>query len=306
MAICPKVSVVIPVYGKFDLSRALTTVRSVLTQKGVDYEVIVSEQGEEPRFPTMNGVRTIFKYHRPQEDLSDFNPGNVRNRAIALAKGEFIYTNDADVVFLEPDYLTRAIKVAERTPTTALYRPFMRRLPQGQYEEFERRITSQGIEEAIASLDKSQDYVATVDCKPIKLRVFEKESVYPKTFTAFEEDFQAYIKDPANQGREPIFWNENRHCGANLFRREDFLEVGGYSEEFVNWGCEDSDLQWKLSEAYNLEFFPANLEVLHLDHSKCYFSSEMWKRNEAISERRVKEGLAKAIEIDRESKVWQR
>lgn len=301
----PELSIVVPIYGEFDLARACVSVQSILFQQGLDYEIIVSEQGESRKFPEMPMIRHVFKYHKPQSDLSDFNPGNVRNEAMALANGEFVYTNDADIVFLKPDYLARSVEAIRANPDKTLYRPFMRRLPLEEFCEFERRVHNSGIGEAVASLDLSQEYIATFNRKSRKVRVFEKESVYHKTFTAFEEDFQIYISNNKNKGSEPMFWNENRHCGGNLFRMKQFRNVGGYSEEFINWGCEDSDLQWKFSESYDLQFFPEDLEVMHLDHTKKYFSPEMWACNEKISARRIKEGLTKAIETDRRNKLWQ-
>ncbi len=295
----PKLSVVIPVYGQFDLDRAKVCVASALSQKDVNHEVIVSEQGEYSRFPEIPGIKHLFNYHRPRKDLSDFNPGKVRNLAINQARGEFIYTNDADVVFLDSHYLAKSIEEISKFSNGVFYRPFMRRLPLDEFEEFKKRIEFNGIEKAIASLDLSQNYLATLNGEKRKIRVFEKESIYPKTFTSFENDFQTYINDDSLKGYEPMFWNENRHCGGNLIRREQFREVGGYSEEFINWGCEDSDLQWKLSEMFDLRFFPEFSEVLHLDHFKSYFSSEMWKRNEEISARRIKQGIRKVIELDR-------
>jgi len=301
----PELSVVVPIYGEFDLARACMSVQSILFQQGLDYEVIVSEQGESRRFPEMPGIRHVFKYHKPQPGLSDFNPGNVRNEAVALATGKFVYTNDADIVFLEPNYLAKSVEAMGINPNRVLYRPFMKRLPLDEFSEFERRVHDFGIDEVVASLDLSQKYIATLNGKPRKIRVFEKESIYPKTFTAFEEDFQDYVGNDKNKGSEPMFWNENRHCGGNLFRMEQFRNVGGYSEEFINWGCEDSDLQWKFREVYDLQFFPKDLKIMHLDHLKQYFSSGMWARNEEISARRMKEGLEKAIENDMRNKLWQ-
>lgn len=304
MAKTPELSVVVPVYGQFDIAIAGVSIQSILSQKGVDYEIIVSEQRESQKFPETPGVKHIFNYHKPQQDLSDYNPGNVRNKAIAFATGEFIYTNDADIVFIDPEYLSRAVQEIRADQSLVFYRPFMRRLPIDEFEEFENLIKQQGIESAISHIDLTQRYLATLKGKKREIRVFEKESIYPKTFTAFEEDFQRYIADERNKGREPIFWNENRHCGGNLFRKSQFLEVGGYSEDFINWGCEDSDLQWKFSGAYKLCFFPADLEVMHLDHPKEYFSPKMWKRNEEISRKRVAEGLEKSVEHDRRNKLW--
>ena len=84
-----------------------------------------------------------------------------------------------------------------------------------------------------------------------------------------------------------------------MFRREQFVSVGGYCEDFVNWGCEDSDLQWKFAEKYGIEFFPDELEVIHLDHPKGYFSPEMWVRNEKIITQRKSEGVESAIRLDK-------
>jgi len=106
----PEISVVVPLYGKFNLARTLVSVQSILSQKDINYEVIVSEQGESPQFSEMPGVKHIFRYHKPRTDLSDFNPGNVRNHAITLATGKYIYTNDADIVFLDPQYLAKSVE----------------------------------------------------------------------------------------------------------------------------------------------------------------------------------------------------
>ena len=300
----PELSVVVPIYGQFDLARARLSIQSILSQRGVNYEVIVSEQGEYPRLPETPRVKYTFGYHKQKPDLSDFNPGNVRNEAIALAEGEFIYTNDADIVFLDSCYLAKAIQEIKKDPARAFYRPLMRRLPTDEFKEFKKLARDLGIEKTIASLSLSQKYIATLNGRQRRIRVSEKDSVYHKTFTALEEDFQKYVGDEKNKGREPVFWNENRHCGGNLFRKEHFLAVGGYSEDFINWGCEDSDLQWKLSEIYNLQFFPEDFEVMHFDHPKGYFSPEMWKRNEEISRERIRAGLEEVIKRDRRNKLW--
>ena len=62
--------------------------------------------------------------------------------------------------------------------------------------------------------------------------------------------------------------------------------------------------QSKVKKLYNLQFFPENLEVLHLDHPKEYFSPEMWARNEEISKKRMKEGIEKIIKKDKRNIRW--
>ena len=88
----------------------------------------------------------------------------------------------------------------------------------------------------------------------------------------------------------------------NFFRRKQFEIVGGYCEDFINWGCEDSDLQWKFKEVFDLQFFPEGKEfmVMHLDHKRGYFSPEMWKRNEKICSERKQKGILKVAKEDQE------
>lgn len=163
---------------------------------------------------------------------------------------------------------------------------------------FEKWSNDFGILHAISKLDYKQDNIVTVDGLERKVRIFEKQSSYKKIFTAFEKDFQDFISS-GKKGNEPMFWNENRHCGGNLFRRDQFDTVGGYHNGFTVWGCEDSDLQWKFSEKYGIRFFPDELEVIHLDHPKGYFSSEAWARNEELFAKRKEIGIDKIIRMDK-------
>jgi len=136
----PELSVVVPVYGQFNLARANISVQSILSQQDIAYEVIVSEQGEAPRFPKIKGIKHLFEYHKPKPDLSDFNPGKIRNKAISQATGEFLYTNDADIVFLQKDYLARCVEEMKKFTSRVFYRPFMRRLPMDEFSQFEKLV----------------------------------------------------------------------------------------------------------------------------------------------------------------------
>jgi glycosyltransferase involved in cell wall biosynthesis len=300
------ISVVIPIYGSFDTRRLILTVESIKNQEGVGVEIIVSEQGTKPKVKTLldNSVKYIFTKHTPNPDLSDFNPGKIRNLAISNATGEFIYTIDADVIFLDKEFLKKSKALLEGDPKLILFRPFMRRLPIENFEEFYQFFKEKGIQSAIDSLDKSQDYLITTDGVQRELKIVTKDTdEYRKTFTTSMENFKRYLEDPSLKGQEPKIWSENRHCGSNFFRREHFDLVGGYCEEFINWGCEDSDLQWKFKEVFNLEFFPEeDFEVMHLDHNRGYFSPEMWVKNESICSQRKTSGILNSILEDQ--KKW--
>jgi len=305
------ISVVIPIYGDFDIKRPILSVESIKMQKGVDVEIIVSEQGEKRRFPEIEGIKHIFTYHKPKPNLSDFNPGKVRNIAIANATKEFIYTNDADVVFSDPYYLKKIIGILKKNPNKILFRPFMRRLPINNFDEFNSWCNSLRFEKALKKLIINQEFLIKTSSEYRGMKIFEKDSKeanYRKTFTSLIEDYKKYVEERLGSDNDlnfwPVYWNENRHCGANFFSRKQFMEVGGYCESFINWGCEDSDLQWKFRELYDLGFFPPELEVVHLDHPKGYVSPKMWGLNEVESSRRKKEGINYAIKHDK--KIFKR
>lgn len=301
------ISVVIPIYGDFDIRRILVCIDSIKCQREVDLEIVVSEQGIERRFPEVEGVKYIFTYYKPSKEVSDFNPGRVRNIAIFNSTKEYIYTIDADVVLSDPFFLKKSLDFLKKNSQSVLYRPFMRRLPKDNFEDFYKFFSSQGFTAALSKLIINQEFLVKISSEYRELKIFEKiseEAGYKKTFTSLIEDYNKYIEERLGSDTEfnfwPVYWNENRHCGSNLFRRDQFLEVGGYSEQFINWGCEDSDLQWKFRENYNLQFFPEELEVIHLDHPKGYLSPKMWDENEKKSAKRKREGIDLAIKFDKE------
>jgi len=224
------VSVVIPIYGSFDERRAVASVSSILNQKDVDLEVVISEQGIVPKFPSIDDsrVKHIFNKHIPQENLSDFNPGRVRNLAIEQSTKEFLYTNDADVVFLNEYFLSKSLGLLEQDEFLSIKRPPMRRLPLDNFEKFWDIHTKDGIKGALSKLDFSQDYFATLDgiLRNVKSVTKPSDENYNKTFVAYMEDFQRYLSDDSLKGQEPKIWTENKHCGGNLLRRKHFEEVG--------------------------------------------------------------------------------
>ena len=302
------ISIVIPLYGSFDINRMLRCIDSIKMQKGVDIEIVVSEQGEVRKFPDIKGVKHIFTYHKPQPNLSDFNPGEVRNIAIMNSTKDYIYTMDADVIILDSNFLNKSLKVLKKNQNEVLYRPFIRRLPCDNFDEFNNWCNSLGFEKAIKKLIIDQQFLVKTSPEYRQLKIFEKDSKeanYRKTLPSLLKDYNKYVEERLgsedNLNFWPVYWNENRQCGSNFFNRAQFLSVGGYCEKFINWGCEDSDLQWKFRETYELEFFPPELEVVHMDHPKDYLSPEMWALNEKTSAKRKAGGVKLAIDADKEN-----
>ena len=99
------------------------------------------------------------------------------------------------------------------------------------------------------------------------------------------------------KGSEPKYSTLNVHAGATFMKREHFLAVGGFCEQFTAWGCHDADLQWKLKGQFNLFEFPnfPEYEVLHLDHERGYFDKLRWQANREIQQARRLKGANVAI-----------
>ena len=295
-------SIVIPVYGSFDYRRALLTIESAKKQQNVNVEIVVCEQGGIPKLKEKldSSTKYIFSRHLASPTLSDFRPGLVRNLAVSISTGEFLYTNDADILFMNPNYIKQLMEMLKKDPLLSLQRPARRNLIKTGFNEFLERVNLFGINEAINSLDLKQDYIATTDGKQLELKVVTKKTEYEKTFIALIDDFEKYTRDACLKGREPTIWLEDRHAGGNFIRRQHFDLVGGYCEAFINWGCEDADLQWKLSQIFRMQLFPkvSCLEVLHLDHDREYFSARMWKRNEELLAERKQKRIWKVINED--------
>ncbi|MBT5739811.1 glycosyltransferase family 2 protein [Candidatus Woesearchaeota archaeon] len=295
-----EITVIYSIYGSFDKCRLEASIGSVLAQKDVDLEIIVAEQGSYPRHRVPNDKRVKHHFEKFHPTDNNFNPGAIRNMAGARASGEFIYTNDADIVFLDKNYLRNIIELLDCNEDLSLYRPLMLRLSLNEFKQFFDSFKDEGLNATLGKLKQPNDYFLSFHPSFPELKVVVKQAKYEKTFVATQEDFQRYLSDHSLKGSEPTIFYENLHCGGIATRLDLFRQVGGYCEQFENWGCEDSDLQWKLSKIGKLDFFPKDkrYQVLHLDHPKGYFRSEKWRQNEEKEAIRKKRDFIEVLRGD--------
>ncbi len=301
-----RVSVIFPIYGNFYADRLLLAIASARAQEHVDIEIVVAEQGTTP---TLEGkldpsIVYLFQKHASGETMDDFNPGEIRNRAIAKASGDFIYTNDADALFMNTRFLEKSLEILEQNADMVLHRPPMRRLPLDNFDTFKKWVDERGLATAIASLNLNNEFLATTDHREREVKVAVSNSEGDlRVRTTSKEDFDRYMANVSLKKSEHVIWSEHVHYGGNFFRREQFESVGGYCERYLNWGCEDTDLQWKFKNTFNLQLFPkiSMFTVLHLDHEKHYLIADMARRNEEILEQRKQRGVYRAIQEDKDS-----
>ena len=293
----PSVSVIIPFYGEAQLKQLNLVSKSILSQEGVDVEFIVA------------GLKTAIRIN----DLSDLSKcqngivpeivrmGAIINNGLRLAKGSFIYITDADVLFLNKQYLKFLVQ-EYLTAEVPLKRPPMRRLFLQDFDWFYPTVFSKGLKEAIKLLDTSQEFVVKPLGTKKPMKVFSKFiDGINHLFIASESDFQEYISDENNKGSEPRYFNQDRHCGAIFASAKDIMDIGGYHEGFISWGVWDFDAQWKLENQKGIKLIPYTkyFEVIHLDHDKTYFSKSKWEDDKKLQEIRKKIGFKECINEDK-------
>ena len=112
----PKISVIIPCYnhGKF-LNEAID---SVLAQTYQDFEIIVVNDGS----TDPETIRIFNNYNKPKTkviNIENQGPSCARNTGISQAKGEYIFTLDADDK-IERTYFEKGVKILDSDPEVGL------------------------------------------------------------------------------------------------------------------------------------------------------------------------------------------
>ena len=224
------VSIIVPVYNKWDLTRAcLTSVVQTSVGSGVCYELILADDGSTDE--TMNAAETfpgLRVVKAPQ------NAGFLRNcnNAASHARGRHILLLNNDTIVL-PGWLTALYHTIEADHSIAIAGSKLL-YPDGY------------IQEAGGGLLANGDGVS------IGRWLFDGDKNFP------------VHRD------EPVFNIERETdyiSGASiLIRRAFWQSVGGFDERYQNGYCEDSDLAMTArSCGMRVVYQPAS-EVVHFEH----------------------------------------
>ena len=293
------VSVIVPFYGTAQSQRLELVAESILSQKGVNVDFVIAGLNIVTRVNELSDLSN----HQRENVPGIVRVGAVINKGLKLFTGDFIYVTDADVLLPNQHYLEILVQESVANEVS-LKRPPMRRLLIQDFDWFYSEVSLKGLENSVASLDNSQEYVVKPRETERLTRIFPKfESGRQKVFIASESDFQKYVSDERNRGLEPQYFNQDRHCGA-VFATKDSIEgVGGYHERFISWGVWDADIQWKLENQTGMKLIPNREEftVIHLDHEKGYFSKPKWEHDKKLQEKRRALGFEKCVEKDKRS-----
>jgi glycosyltransferase involved in cell wall biosynthesis len=263
------ISLLITTYNRKDALEVVLL--SVLQQSLMPIEVIVADDGS-----TKDTAELVQEYQKKfpvkllhcwQEDLG-FRVSHIRNKAIAMASGDYIIMADGDVV---------------------LHRHFIRdhriHLAPNQFIQGSRVLLSQELTQKAISSKRvyftpfSEGIKNRINATPCKMLSPLASRIY-----SLKQNIKAV-----------------RSCNMACWKA-DLIKVNGFSEEFVGWGREDSELAVRLLNSgihrYNLKF---GAIVYHLWHKENKTNDLLLRNddslNNAIAENRkvCKVGLSQYL-----------
>lgn len=252
----------------YNWKEALAAVlKSAFAQSELPKEIIVADDGsrEDTRelVKEMAKVSPVPLLHSWQEDRG-FRASESRNKAMALATGEYIVIIDGDMV-LHPDFI-KSHKAAVR---------------RGQFLQGKRVLLNPSATKAtIAGAQKSYNFFSG----GIKNR-----------FNAINSPFLSGLFSKKTNGLKGV-----RSCNMG-FWREDMVRVNGFNEDFVGWGREDSEFVVRLQNSgiqrKNLKFGGVAYHLHHHENARTSLPANDQILEQAIAQHSTfcQNGIAKHL-----------
>lgn len=215
------ISVIVTTYNREDALAAV--LRSLGRQTDPDFEVIVADDGSGPGTAALVEAAKATIGHRVEhvwhEDRG-FRAGEIRNRAILAARGDYIVFLDGDCI-ARPDFIAMHRRLAEPGAFVA-----------GNRILLSRDLTAKVLREGQAP--------ETWGCA----------TWIAERFRGGINRLSALVKLPLGPLRRlrRKEWRGARSANLAIWRR-DLLTVDGYDADYAGWGKEDSDIVVRLLRA---------------------------------------------------------
>lgn len=248
-----KVSLVITTYN---WPKALALVLdSAIKQDYHDYEIIIADDGSGPKTKScidkFVNIKKISIKHAWHEDLG-FRAAQIRNKAVSISEGDYIIFIDGDCI-LPHNFINDHVNLSQ----PGYFVPGSR-------------------------LKLSEDYTNQLIAvgKPCNFRRFKIVKLWLKRKI---KRIHSIFKMPTNSSfrfRRKNKWQGAVTCNLSLWRK-DFFNINGFSNDFIGWGLEDSDLVIRLinNNIYRKDgkFYSY---VIHLHHKEAsrFHESKNYKK----------------------------
>jgi glycosyltransferase involved in cell wall biosynthesis len=249
-------SVIVTTYNRADALRAVLA--GLLAQDDRAFEILVADDGsrEDTRALVEAAAREapLALRHVWQEDRG-FRAGAARNRAVAVARGEYLVFLDGDCV-PRPDWIAQHRALAERGWMVAGNRILLS-------ERFTRLVLASGT--PIHQWTEAQWKAAAVRGDINRTLPLRTYALGPLRKLAARR------------------WQRVRTCNLGVWMR-DFRAVNGFDEAFEGWGFEDSDLAVRLlnhgTRRKEGAFATGVLHLWHRENDR-RFEGSNWERLQA-------------------------
>lgn len=235
-----KISVIVPVYNRFENLRAL--IICLMNQKIQPYELLISDDGSSQNLEEFIGdllPKIKFKIKHIYQEDRGFRKTRALNNGARNAEGEVLVLCDQDLIFPE-DYLEKV----------------QLNIKKGEFLMGRLHLTTQEDKEKIMKvLEYQRDYKEVVECV---------DESYTKVVK------KLYRRDMRRRIMKKLFLSKRgiRLAGASFaIYKEDYISINGYDEKYQAWGCEDDDLSNRLEvNGISGRELITDLIQLHLAH----------------------------------------
>jgi len=212
------ISVIVTTYNWPELLSSC--LNSLLDQQDKNFEIIIADDGSTSKTQSLidgfiknSNIPIKHAYHPDQ----GFRAGTIRNKAVALCRGDYLIFIDGDCVVF-PHFIQRHRQLAEQN----YFVPGNRILLSQAYTQF-------AVQNKIKLDSQTNSFF-------IKLWLQRKiNRVLPLLHVPYS--FFRYS--------QPTQWQKAMTCNLAMFKT-DFISVNGFDEAFEGWGYEDSDLVIRL------------------------------------------------------------
>lgn len=208
------VSLIITTYNRPD---ALTHVlQSAMQQSHLPDEIIVTDDGsteDTAHVVQAAAQKSPVPIHHVWQPDDGFRAAESRNRALAVATGEYIIMIDGDML-LHPEFIADHLLIAQK----------------GVWVQGSRVLMSPELTERILAQDLPSPCVFAGSLDGIE----KKHATWRLPVVS-----KWWAKN-LSQSKKSV-----KTCNLAVFR-EDALRVNGFNNEFVGWGCEDDEFVARL------------------------------------------------------------
>lgn len=259
-----KASVIIPTFNKYERLKLTLHTLELQTYDKKCFEVIIINDGSTDETNQLISDN-IFNFDLHYLNQTNKGRAAARNAGIKAAKNEILIFIDDDTV-LDKDFIRAHIE--KQQDNKSIIHGMIREVPYVKffkdpskgifYDEF--------VQLGVNTKNLNQMCITTEE---LEFKFAEKIEAKSK-ITAHEKIVQAVFEYGA------VKWNWITFSGGNMSLPKKWAEKSGCFDEkyYVNWGCEDMDLGYRLMErGYPFRYCKEAVNY-HLDHFRKNFSQE--------------------------------